>query len=345
MQRLASLSKRQQLVILAAVAILVLLLLSLVDWRTLRILLQRTDWNRLLLATPFLLASYLLLVTGWRYLLPVQPPWWRTFSVTSVSFALSCLTPLPDSALRIITTEQGTTASVTQVTAALVMERLLAIIMRLLAFIALLSLWTWQRSNSTLVTFVRLGLIVAAVAALIWIVRHPQSAVAASVRFRRLPYIRNLHVNLHVEETVTSLTNSLSQTFSVRRFLTTLILFLLIWLAAGTYHLLALTALPIRLASESMIAIALALLIVLPPTIPTMIVLYQTIAAALLVTLLLLNTDQATAYAIIVQLPQAILWLLLGILSYRRSNLRVHTLVEQVRALLNTESSSQANQA
>jgi len=339
MQRLASLSRHMRLAILALVVALLFLILWLVDWDFLWLLLRRTDRFKVLVAIPFVLASFLLLVSGWRYLLPVKLAWWEIFSVTGVSFALSSLTPFPDSALRIITTEQGTAASLTEATAALAMERLLALIMRLLAFIALVSVWTGPGADSTPVVIVRLALILAAVAAILWIVRHPNAVAAGAARLSRLPHANNLHL----EETVANLASNLAQTFTVRRFAHMLILFLLIWLTSGIYHVLVLTALPIRLSPRAMVAVGLALLVILPPVVPRMIGLYQTVAITLLVALLLLNPDQAIAYAVIVQLPQVLLWLMLGAFSYRRSNLKVSNLTTQVKALLTERKSPQAS--
>jgi uncharacterized membrane protein YbhN (UPF0104 family) len=330
MQVAATVREHKHLATAIVGAALLLLLLWLVDWKSLISVLRGVAWEQVLLAVPFLLFSFLLLVTGWQHLLPEKVAWRETFLVTSVSFAVSILTPLPDSALRIITTEEGTGVSLTEVTVALAMERLLALIMRFLALIAFLSVWTWHGEDSTLFDVTRIILIVGAVAFVLWIVRHPESAAAQVSRLRGLPYLGNMKV----EERVAKLAASVNKTFTLRRFLRMFGLFLLISLSSGIFHLLILAALPIRLSPQTMAAVALVLFAGLPPIVPMMIGVYQTVAIALLVALLLLDAEQATAYAVLVQVPQIILWALLGALSYRRSNLSLSTLTAKARALL-----------
>lgn len=320
---------RRLLIIVAGVA-LFLLLLSLIDLNSLIVMLRATSFYQVFLAVPFLLASFLLLVTGWHYLLPSKVSWREIFHVTCVSFAVSITTPIPDSALRIITTEEGTELTLTEASVALAMERLLIIIMRLIAFIAFLSMWTVQRTKSPLVNIVKAIFIILAIYAIIWIVRHPEAIIAKSGRLSSLPFLHNLNV----EEKVSNLTDRLRQTFTVRRFIRLLILYLVITLLSGTFHLLVLNALPINLPVRTMGAISIGFLVMLPPSVPRMIVIYQIVSVTILVALDLLNLEEATAYAVLVQLPQVLLWILLGAYSYRRSKLSLNSLTTKAITLM-----------
>ncbi|MGD8584270.1 MAG: lysylphosphatidylglycerol synthase transmembrane domain-containing protein [Chloroflexota bacterium] len=338
MHQAATASRPIQLAIILIVIILLLFLLWLVDWDTLLFLVRQSNWHQIALATPFLLLSFLLLLFGWRQLLPGKPGRGETFNATAISFALSIVTPVPDSLLRIVTTEQVTGTSLTQATASLVVERFLAAVVRLLAFIAFVAIWTWERSDSSGTRVAGLGLIIAALAALVWILRHPQRATIIVARLRSISYPGSARV----EAAATEFGRSLAQILTVRRFLALFALFLLIWLSAGIYHFIVLNAIPLTLAPGTMVAISLALLVVLPPTSPTIVGVYQTVAVGVLVTLGLLDGGTATGYALLVQLPQVILWLLLGAWGYRRSQLSLSRLAEEIRSAAKSRGSSQA---
>ena len=87
-------------------------------------------------------------------------------------------------------------------------------------------------------------------------------------------------------------------------------------------------ALGFGLQVDEMLALSAAIMVVLPPSTPAMIGVYQGIMVALLVPFGVADTGTITAYAILVFLVMMVLWTILGVWGLRRTRLNVREIVK-----------------
>ena len=80
-----------------------------------------------------------------------------------------------------------------------------------------------------------------------------------------------------------------------------------------------------------MLLTALVVLAIIPPSTTAMVGLYHLIVTAALVGFRLLDMPTATAYAILLHLPQMVFWLLAGMLAYRKTDIEFKQLLEAAR--------------
>jgi uncharacterized membrane protein YbhN (UPF0104 family) len=127
---------------------------------------------------------------------------------------------------------------------------------------------------------------------------------------------------------LTRLGEGLKTVGSSRRMLIALMMSLLMWGLFWIYHTVMFSALDFGLNTEEMLALAAAIMVVLPPSTPAMIGVYQGIMVALLVPFQVASTSEVTAYAILVFLVMMVLWTILGIWGLRRTRLNIREIVK-----------------
>jgi len=100
------------------------------------------------------------------------------------------------------------------------------------------------------------------------------------------------------------------------------------WGLFWVYYALMFEALDFGLQVDEMLAISAAIMVVLPPSTPAMIGVYQGIMVALLVPFGVADNSTITAYAILVFLVMMALWTILGIWGLRRTRLNIREIVK-----------------
>jgi len=332
----------KQIAIFFGIIIVLLLLFFLIgDWRQTVLSLKNTNWLTLVFSALPLLAGIILIVIAWQRLLPRHPKFWGTFHATSVGNLISILTPIPDAALRVVTTEQGTPISLTQATASMMVDRVMVTLMRIVSFIIAVSFFAIGKQESGITILISILLIGTALWLLFWIARHPEEAIAKISRFRRIPYANQGAV----KKTLTDFVVSITDTISVRQLLVSVGFFLLIWLVDAIFLWFTLEAMPQPFSTLNKLAIIAAMLTVLPPAVPVMIGLYQGIAVGMLMAFKLMDSGTAVSFSIISQIPQVVCWLVLGIWGYSRTNMQFTDLLADAKEIINDPTQSDEDQS
>ena len=124
-------SRRQVLLTVGLVVLLIILLISLVDMGAVFDLLRQADWRLLLLGTGFLLICYGLLAVRWRYVLANQPRLTKTLHILTSGLMFSIITPIPNSPFRVVVMDRTTPVKATEATSSILIEYVLSFILRL----------------------------------------------------------------------------------------------------------------------------------------------------------------------------------------------------------------------
>ena len=212
----------------------------------------------------------------------------------------------------------------------MVVDRLLETMMRVLGFILALVLLASQLANANAygTILVYLGLLAVAIVGLIWIRNHNELVTdKLSAWLGRLPRLNEAQVR----KVVGNFLQGLTYAGSTRHVVVGLLLSITMWAFFLVFQSLVLVAVPPALPATDAVLIALAVLVVIPPSSPAMIGLYQAIVIGLLVGLSLMDINRATAYAILLFLPQLVIWLVLGILALRINHIGFAQLVQAVK--------------
>jgi hypothetical protein len=240
------------------------------------------------------------------------------------------VTPIPTAVSRIFTTGWVTSTSVPQATSGMVVDRLLETMMRLMATIFLVTLLATRQSEATSAILSNFGIIVLSVGGLVWVSKHQDLVVDKLARWMsRLPRLSEAQIRA----TVGALLKNLAYAGSTSHLIVGLIISLVMWTFFLIFQYLALAALqpPPTNIDHQILLTALAVLILVPPSTTAMIGLYHSIVIAALVGFRLLDITTATAYAILLHLPQMIFWLLAGTLASSRTDIKLSQLVQTAR--------------
>jgi uncharacterized membrane protein YbhN (UPF0104 family) len=125
-----------------------------------------------------------------------------------------------------------------------------------------------------------------------------------------------------------SLGEGLSTVGTTRRLLVSLTLSLLMWFCFLASYTLLFHALDINQNWSEMAAIAAALLVVLPPSTPAMIGVFQGVTVSVLVPFQITNTSNLVAYGILLYAVMMIFWVITGLWGVKQTQLNVRELVK-----------------
>jgi len=221
----------------------------------------------------------------------------------------------------------------------MVVERLLEVIMRLITLIVLLTIFTAGYADATLALLLGTILIVVTLGAISLLLKHREKVVSRLVVWlSRLPFLsrKQLRDNLN------KLIQGLDAASSRQRLTVGLLISLIMWTFFLAFQYLALYAVPsIFMPWETTLAIALIVLIMVPPSTIPMIGIYQMIVIGLLLALQVVNTTEATTYAIILFLPQMICWMIFGIWALFRTDVKFSDLLQAAEHLADKQTLEQ----
>ena len=288
-------------------------------------LLRQADWRLLSAGMGILLVSYVLMAVRWRYLLANRTGFFSSFHAINISNLVNSLTPIPEIAVRVLLTGQGSNVSIPGATSGMLVERSLEQVMRVLAF--LLALLTgYVISLKTGSMLVNAGLIFIFLALMIWLIRNAERVVGKIQNLlRRFPRLDQRQI----EQALTDLANGLRMAGGTRQLTYSWLMSFAIWAAFFAFAYLVLLGLNIHLPVEQMVAIALLTLAVAPPSAPGTPGLYQaTIVGGLS---LVAGFDPAliTAYAIMIHILQVIPLFFLGIWGAFRTDISLRNVYRQ----------------
>jgi len=236
---------------------------------------------------------------------------------------VTVLSPIPGPTMRVVALTQSTKVSFSQATPAMIVDTLFGTVMRLVALI--LAIIAQSRLENVAVSILIGVLLIAAVLGfIIWLGRNPDRFIPrVSDLLTRLPgmqgeRLRGALTDLHI---------GLTSIGSWRSMLAALLLSFIMWSCFLVFQYLGFQALPIDLTNREMLTLAAAALVVLPPSAPAMIGVYQGVLVAFLLLFRIADSSTLTAYAILVFAVQLIIWLVLGVWGLLRTHLRLRELI------------------
>jgi hypothetical protein len=181
-------------------------------------------------------------------------------------------------------------------------------------------------------------MIVAALAVISWLLKNRKTVVTRLVSWgSRLPYLSVEQIESNLEK----LMEGLDEASSRRRMTISLLISVVMWWVFFlAFHYLALSSIPIPFVSwRDTLAMALAVLVIVPPSTLPMPGVYHGMVIAVLMATRLVDSSEATAYSIVLHLPQMILWIGFGFWSLLRTDLKLDDLLHGARQLADQKNS------
>jgi hypothetical protein len=277
-------------------------------WQVLR----HTNFLMVLGGIVFLLGGIFLIDVRWWFLLGRKPAFRRLAHATNASFIVPILTPIPNYISRVVITGLTTEATIPQATTSMMVERMIAQIMRISTMVLAIALGV--QSDLSPVSMIRsIGLSFAVLAGYLLAIRFSgqvSGAVESILTALRLPQrVRN--------KIVFFVTDALSVDVDMKALLASLGITVVMWSLFFMFHLLVLLAMPLGLDNYAMITIALGTLALTPPSAPAMLGLYQASQIGPNLVLRLGSFDQLLPYSMVLYFIQAIVWLALTLWGVR----------------------------
>jgi hypothetical protein len=284
----------------------------------------------MLFASVFLLIGYVLVSVGWRYILANRPNYLTTFHTDCTSFMTTILSPIPAVVLRVVSISRTTPVDYIQAVPGMAVDRVIDLVIRIILLAGVILLAT-SRSLSSLTIVMFVAITVLFLGFIIWTARHAEKITAwLSKLLVRLPMVSEEQA----EKALSGLVGGISSLGSTRRLLMVLSLKFIMFAFFLIFQYLGWGAMDVRLSQVEMLTLAMAVLVVAPPSAPSMPVVYQGVVIGLLALLGIGDAETIAAYAIAVWLVQFICLLGLGIWGLRRTDLKLKELVGEARGLL-----------
>jgi uncharacterized protein (TIRG00374 family) len=315
--------KKRILIAFLATAVIGGLFFWFVDLNQVVELLRLADWRYLAASVIALVIAYILLAVRWRYLLGNQVGFIPSFHSVNVSNLVNSLTPIPEIALRVLITGQGSGMSVPGTTSGMLVERSLEQVMRVLAFlIALLTGYVVAVSSSSII--VNAGLIIGFLVMMALLLRNAERFISwIKSQLRRYPRLDKPRI----EKVLTDMETGLKLAGGPRQLTVGWLMSFAIWGAFFGFVYLVLIGLKINFPVPQMIAISMMTLAVAPPSAPGTPGLYQATIVGALSLVAGLDLVMMTTYAIMIHLLQVLPLLLLGFWGLMGTNLNLRGLL------------------
>ena len=325
--------KKKLLIAFLATAVIGGLFFWFVDLNQVIVRLRLADWRFLAASMIALVVSYILLAIRWRYLLGNQPGFIPSFHSVNVSNLVNSLTPIPEIALRVLITGQGSGMSVPGATSGMLVERSLEQVMRVLAFlIAILTGYVLAINSSSMM--VNAGLIVGFLIMMALLLRNAERFVSwIKSQLRRFPRIDQPRV----EKVLNDMQTGLKLAGGPKQLTIGWLMSFAIWGAFFIFAYLALVGLNIDLPVPQLLAISLVTLAVAPPSAPGTPGLYQATIVGALSLIAGLDLALMTTYAIMIHILQVLPLLILGFWGLMGTNLSLRGLLHQQQQVVRVE--------
>ena len=316
------------------VLVIILLLFLFIDFEALDEAIRATDWQEYMISVAFLLATYAVITFRTRFLLQQKISYMDALSVDTSGFMFSILLQLPNSAFRALAMNRSAGIDGTLTTSALTVEVLTGWLVRSLGVvfaIVLVAADSGEAQRPLIMSVVTVGGIFLLLFLLAMNAEQIRPYLAAL--FGHVPRVSSERA----DQMASGTTHTLEHIASVRRFGVALILTILVWVLALLFYLYAFESMNIEITKPHLF-VALAAMIVAPPTSPMMIGVFHGTVIAVIGTLALLDTNDAAAYAITIHTSQMLLLIILGFIGMRRLKLHFREIVKEIRESTRTQS-------
>jgi uncharacterized protein (TIRG00374 family) len=280
-----------------------------VDWLAVAEQLRHADYRYLGLAAAVLVAGLGTFATRWLILLGRKPTWLQAFHASNMGHAGNILIPFrAGEVIRVVAIGSTGRVSYTEGGSAVVAERLFEQGLRLLAVVLAVVLGAGLRISPLSIAG-GVGVIVAAVLVIRWLIRHRDWTLSAGVA------LASKFPRVNAEGVRDSLTHFLDHMESVAQpgvFIPVLIWSFVSWALFYGFFYLTLQALPVGFPSLDEPAVAMGALALSPPSAPTQPGIFH---ASIVVPLAAVGygATTLTAFAILLHIQEMIIMLGLGL--------------------------------
>lgn len=321
-------SRRQTLIIIGLIALIIVLLLTFIDFSAVFDILATADWRLIGAGAVLLILSYVFLTFRWRYLLGNRHSYQDSLSVAGSGYMFGILIQLPTTIYRVLVMERKSMAKVSESTSAIAVEVVLSLILRVLSAVLVISLLV-ARSREAEDFLSTSVLVVLGLLLLMFLVVGLRDRLEPAVA-KLLALLPNVE-DEKAQQTSASIFLAAASAGSPKRFGIAFFLSLCYWLCGLGFYSFVVSAFSID-EKFQVVAIAAAAMTVVPISSPMMIGVFHGLLIATLVALKLGNTTEATSYAIVVHLIQMAVLLILGSWGLRRLKLKPREIIHDVRA-------------
>jgi uncharacterized membrane protein YbhN (UPF0104 family) len=314
-------AKSEYRFIFISIGVLVLLLVIssfFIDMKQVVAVIIQANWLMVAAGTILFLLGIVLIDYRWWRLLSRVPAFRRLIHATHVSFIVPILSPIPNIPIRVITTGVATKATIPQATTAIMVERMIAQIMRIIAIILaiLLGAQADVSPSSLLKSF---GIAVGILAIFLLAVRYYEKVVSwTDAILRKMPFIKESWR----EKIVTMVYEALAYGGDMRQLILTTGITLVMWMLFFFFHLLVIMALPLNLTLQTQLTIAMGALALTPPSAPAMLGIYH---ASMIIPMMALNLaplDALLPFSLLLWGIQAVVWMILTFWGLSKLNMR-----------------------
>jgi uncharacterized membrane protein YbhN (UPF0104 family) len=320
-------SRRQYLTIAGMVILIVYLLVTLIDIGRVVELIGIAEKDELLLGIGLLIVSYGLISVRWRYLLGNRTGYLHTLKVDTSGYMLSILMQIPNAAYRVVAISKTADVKMSRATSAMVVDFLVGTTLRFIVLILVVVLIIGDVGGESSSLFFGAGILALLLGLLFGLVSRGEQIVPISARMlRRVPRVSEERA----EHTASSVIGSFSRVGSPRQYFAAFLLTGFSWAAAFAFYLLTITAFNLDLGIANYL-VALAALVIAPPSSPLMIGVFHGLMIASLVGLGLMNNEVATAYALLLHAFQMIILVLLGAWGLSRLDMNLREVLAETR--------------
>jgi uncharacterized membrane protein YbhN (UPF0104 family) len=316
------------------VVLIILLLLLMVDFEALWEGILLTDWREYFLSVGFLLLAYALLTFRTRFLLERKLGYFDALYADSSGFMFSILMQLPNTAFRALAFNRSAGIDASTTTSALTIEVLTGWLVRSLALVFAITLVATGSGDAQRPGLISILVVVGLSILLLVLARNSERIRSPLAHgLARIPRVSLARA----DKLATTICDTLAHIASFRRFGLALSLTALVWIFAFLFYFFSFQAMNVELTMPHLL-VAIAVMIVAPPTSPMMIGVFHGAVIAVLGTLHLLDADMAALYAIQLHFVQMVLLIVLGVIGMRRMNLQFGAVVKEIRATARKES-------
>jgi len=281
-----------------------------------RIMLHSNVWL-ILAGVTFLLGGIFLIDVRWWYLLGRKPSFKRTAHAANVSFIVPILTPAPNYIVRVVTTGVATEATLPQATTSMIVERMIAQIMRITTIVLAISLGV-QSTMSPASMLRSIGVSFAVLAGYLLAIRFSTSVT--TTLDNGLAHIPRLSAAWRTK-IIGSVQEGLSIDVGMVELLIALGVTLIMWSLFFLFHFMVILAMPLNLDAHANITIALGALALTPPSAPAMLGIYQLSQVGPNLILRLGSLEELLPYSLMLYFIQAIVWMGLTVWGLREMDM------------------------
>ncbi len=302
--------------LIAAIIIVALLVATVlfVDVGQMIQVMLHTNYALVLVGVIFLLGGIALIDVRWWYLLGREPAFKRLGHATNASYIVPILTPIPNYISRVVITGMATEATLPQATTSMMVERMIAQIMRITTIVLTIALGVQSTmSPASMVRSILLSF--AVLAGYLLAIRYAEQVISGVEKgVTKIPRLsdktRGKIVSINRE--------ALSVDMGMKDLLFAVGMTIVMWTLFFLFHFMVILAMPLGLDMHSNITIALGALALTPPSAPAMLGIYQISQVGPNLILRLGSLEQLLPYSLMLYFIQAIVWMILTVWGLRK---------------------------